>query len=256
MSAAEFTGWVESSTVPALKPGEIQVWRISLTGQPGTEAGLKELLAPEEIARAASFRFPRDHRRFVIRRTVLRQLLAAYLQSDPRAIRLEIGSHGKPCLADQPEATDLRFSCSHSADLALIALARGVELGVDLEQHHDLMEVEALARNYFSPREIQELTGVPSTCRQKVFFDGWTRKEAFVKAVGLGLTYPLNRFSVSLSLDKPAALLEVADDPSAIKKWAMLALEVRPNCSAALVYESRATGIHYHAWSAALMQKM
>jgi 4'-phosphopantetheinyl transferase len=131
----------------------------------------------------------------------------------------------------------------------LIALTRGSELGVDLEQRRPMADAEDLARSFFSPLEINELAGLPPELKLAGFFDCWTRKEAFIKAIGLGLSSPLDGFSVSLSPNQPTALLEVADDTEALKKWGLIALDVAPDYSAALVFEKRQTFLKYFTWN-------
>lgn len=249
MSAIEVADWIESAAVTVPGPGEIHFWRIPLTGQPGEENRMKKLLSAEELEQAGHFHFAHNRRRFIIRRAVLRQLLAACLGISPLAVRLEPGSHGKPVVCGQPDDGDLRFSCSHSGDWALVAVARGIELGVDLEQHRQMMDAADVAKNFFAAAEIIELAGLPPALKTAGFFNCWTRKEAFVKALGLGLSHPLNRFIVSLSPEKPAALLAVADDPGALKKWAMLSLEVIPDYSAALVFEGKSAVLKYFTWN-------
>jgi 4'-phosphopantetheinyl transferase len=248
MSAVKSTVWTEPSEVPTPKPDEVHVWRISLAGQPGETARLKELLSPEELDHAGHFHFAHHQRRFIIRRAVLRQLLAACLGGSPGAVQWEFGSHGKPVVPDQTDDRDLRFSCSHSDDWALIALARGRELGVDLEQHRPMPDAAEVANRFFAPAEIRELTSLPPALKAAGFFNCWARKEAFIKALGLGLSYPLNRFVVSLAPEKPAALLAVEDDPEAVKKWRLMTFTAIPACSAALVFEGPAAALKYFDW--------
>ncbi len=246
----DFTGWAESSAPRVLEPGEIQIWQIPLAAHVAAEGWLKELLSVEERIRAGCFHFAPDQRRFIIRRAVLRQLLALALEIEPQAIQLEFGPHGKPFVAGQAGACGLQFSCSHSADWALIALARGSELGVDLEQHRPMADAENLAKNFFSPSEINELMELPLELKTAGFFNCWTRKEAFVKAIGRGLSYPLNRFSVSLAPDKPAALLAVAEDAEVLKRWGLISLDIVSNhYSAALVFEKERTALKYFTWN-------
>jgi 4'-phosphopantetheinyl transferase len=239
MSASKPTEWRPAAEFPAPGQSEIHVWRINLNPPAAEVARHQTALSTAERERAARFRFPQDQRRFAVRRAFLRRLLAACLGVSPQAVQLESGPHGKPFVAGQAEAGGLRFSCSHSADLALVALARGIELGVDVEQHRDLNDAGDLAGAFFSTREIRELAALPPALKLAGFFNCWTRKEAFVKATGLGLSSPLNRFSVSLTPDKPAAITDVADDPDAIEKWSILSLNAGPNCSAALVFEAK-----------------
>jgi 4'-phosphopantetheinyl transferase len=210
---------------------------------------LESCLVPSERERAARFHFPHDRRRFIIRRAVLRHLLGNYAGCCPEAVCLAHTAQGKPFLEHQETPDALRFSSSHSADLALIAFARGREVGVDLEFHRPLPEAAEMAKAFFSASEIAELAQAPEAAKQKIFFDGWARKEAFVKAIGLGLSFPLNRFSVSLSPGQPAALLQVEHDPAAVERWSMQAIDASPNCSAALVGEGKDLRVAYLEWS-------
>ncbi len=131
--------------------------------------------------------------------------------------------------------------------MALIAIGRGGELGVDLELHRALPDFQDLARTFFSPVEFSALAEIPAASQVPAFFDCWTRKEAFVKALGLGLSFPLNRFTVSLGPDQPASLL-VEGNPSAVARWRMQSLDVGPNYSATLVHEEATPRIEYFEW--------
>lgn len=234
--------------IPPLASAEIHVWRISLLAPPMEIANATQVLTEEERERAGSFRFLPVQRRFVLRRTRLRQLLAAYIATDPLELRLESGPQGKPFLAKPAGSDEIQFSCSHSGDLALIAFARGVELGVDLHQHQPMNEAEDLARHYFSASEIRELAQLPPALKTIGFFNCWTRKEAFIKATGRGLSYPLDRFSVSLTPGQPAAILSAEDEPEAVNAWSLVSLEVAPDYSAALVFKDKLSQVRNLAW--------
>lgn len=240
---------IKAAEVPTLGQAEIQVWRINLAQDTAGEDRLKACLSAEERERTGRFHFAHDRRRFVIRRAALRHLLAAHLSVSPDAVRFLPGSHGKPGLLGQAGPAGLRFSCSHSADLGLVAMARGRELGVDLEQHRPLADAGDLTNAFFSPCEIAELKGVPPELKARSFFDCWSRKEAFVKAIGLGLSFPLHRFAVSLAPDQPAALLRVEDDPGAVNRWKMLSLDITADYSAALVFEGRDANLKCFEWN-------
>lgn len=240
---------IKAAEVPALGRAQIQVWRINLAQDTAGEDRLKVCLSGEERERAGRFHFAHDRRRFIIRRGVLRHLLAVHLGASRDAVRLLPGPHGKPAIPGQEGPAGLRFSCSHSADLGLVAIARGRELGVDLEQHRPLADAGKLTNAFFSPCEIAALTGVPPELKERSFFDCWTRKEAFVKAIGLGLSFPLHRFAVSLAPDQPAALLRVEDDPGAVDRWKMLSLDITPDYSAALVFEGRDANLKCFEWN-------
>jgi len=248
MSASHPTHWHEPSEVLAPGPVEIHVWKINLAA-PADVARLELFLSAEEREQAARFHFVADQRRFIIRRAVRRQLLAVCLEKKPEAVHIRFSSHGKPAIAGQEGVAGLRFSCSHSADLGLVALARGIELGVDLEQHRQLADAEGLAGTYFSDAEIRELAALPESLKAAGFYNCWTRKEAFVKAIGLGLAFPLNRFSVSLAPGRPAALLDVAEEYGPATKWTMFLMEPRPDYSAALVFEGKAAPVKFFQWN-------
>jgi 4'-phosphopantetheinyl transferase len=249
MSASRTARWHETSEVPILGKSEVHVWKINLAVPPAETSRLGNFLSAPEREQGARFHFAQDQRRFVVRRAILRRLLAASLETKPATVQFKILSHGKPQVSGQKSSDGLQFSCSHSADLALVALARGRELGVDLEQHRPLAEAEELAGKFFSSSEISELAALPEPLKTAAFFNGWTRKEAFLKAIGLGLAFPLDRFSVALTPDRSAALLSVDDDLKAAQKWTMISLDVRPDYSAALVCAGKDARIKLFNWN-------
>ena len=219
-------------TMPPLDAieGEIHIWTVALTPPQSGLSALSSLLSPDETARAARFRFACDRERFIVHRAALRQILAAYTSADPRSLDFIPGPYGKPRLAASP----LCFSASHSGPLALIALALDCELGIDLEQHRDLNDALALAARFFHPRESQRLAALadPAT-RRRAFFECWTRKEAFIKALGEGLSHPLDSFEVTLYPDQSPILRHSDGQPL---PWQLQNLPPAPNYSAALVY--------------------
>lgn len=242
----QVSGWREMFHVPTLELLEIHVWRINLIEVAAEDSPLPGCLSSKERERAARFHFARDRRRFIIRRMVLRQLLGECLNIKPEDVRLAYGPRGKPMIESD---SDLRFSCSHSGDMALIALARNREVGVDLEEHRRLTDVMDLADSFFSPLEIAQLTSLPPALKTAGFFDCWTRKEAFIKATGLGLSFPLNRFAVSLTPNRPAALLLVENDPSAVDHWRMISLTADSNYSATLAYDGNPAEVRFFQWN-------
>ena len=247
MNAPHPDRWCETSVVPMLEPGEIHVWKIHLAA-PAAAIQLEKFLSAEERERAARFHFAADKNRFITCRAVLRQLLAAQVGATPDALRFESRPHGKPVVSGQKNAAGLHFNCSHSADWGLVALARDGEVGVDLEQHRHHTDVGALAERFFSAAEIGALKTLPEALKTMGFFNAWTRKEAFVKALGLGLAFPLNGFSVTLAPGQPAALLDVVGDPEAVRKWTLAALDVRPDYSAALVFAGHGSRLKHFHW--------
>ena len=176
-----------------------------------SSAHLPGYLSPDERERADRFVFARDRDRFVAGRAFLRLLLAQYLGCEPRALRFRYGPNGKPALAD--ERSDLHFNLAHSGALAVCALARGSELGVDLERLRPIRDAEGVVRSAFSPREVARLESLPETARLRAFYEGWTRKEAFLKALGHGLARPLDSFDVTLGPGEPPRLLRTLGRP-------------------------------------------
>jgi len=174
-----------------------------------TLAALTAVIGADERARAERFRFPRDRRRFVVRRARLRQLLGAWVGRAPAALTFTENSHGKPVLADGPP-----FSLSHSADMMMLAIG-DAEIGCDLEWIDPALDWPPLAETFFTTTERAALTTLPAEAARRAFFACWARKEAFVKALGLGLSYPLDAFDVSVGA--------TAELVSGGEGWAMIA---------------------------------
>jgi 4'-phosphopantetheinyl transferase len=195
------------------------------------------LLSGDETRRANRFHFGRDRRRYVAGRATLRVLLGRYLDRDPASLRFRYGAHGKPALGSLPGEPDVRFNLAHSEDLALLAFARGREVGVDLERMRPLPVVERIAETAFSCQERAKLKRLAPEQRQAAFYAGWTRKEAYVKARGEGLGLPLGQFDVSLAPGEPAKLIEVRGAPREAGRWTLMALDVAPGYAAALAVE-------------------
>jgi 4'-phosphopantetheinyl transferase len=189
----------------------------------------RDKLDAEERAQAQRFRFDRDRRRYVVRHLWLRELLARRLECSPREIRFAHNPFGKPALPGR----DLNFNLSRSAGKALCVVAQGVELGCDLELRNRDLATDAVAERFFSPIEQLCLSSLPADRRVEGFFNCWTRKEAYIKARGLGLSYPLDAFDVSLAPDEPARLLRGCEG------WSVQSFEPAPGFAAAVVAEAR-----------------
>ncbi len=195
-------------------PDEVHVWHADLDRLP--EAVLAASLSADERERGRRFHFERDRRRFVTARGLLRLVLGRYLDMRPAGVRFGYGPRGKPFLAS---ADGLRFNVSHSGGLALLAFAWRREVGVDVERLRPVPEAEDIAGRYFSPWEAAELRRLPKGERAAAFFRCWTRKEAFVKATGDGLSRPLDGFDVTVAPGEPARLLRVAGEPGAAGRF-------------------------------------
>jgi len=205
-------------------------------------------LSEDEQARAERFYFQIDRERFVVARGALREILGVYLNRAAKSVLFCYGPHGKPALAHDPGRNTIHFNVSHSHGVALYAVTRGREIGIDLEFIRESLEVEQLAERFFSQREIATLRGLPVNLRKHAFFLCWTRKEAYIKARGEGLSLPLDQFDVSLIPGEPAALLRTQADPDETLRWSLQELSVDPGYVSALAVEGRGWSLSCWQW--------
>jgi 4'-phosphopantetheinyl transferase len=203
-----------------MAPATIEVLRLGLDVSAERLAQLREVLSADELQRAARLHFARDADRFVAGRGLLRSALAERVGQRPQDLRFAYGPAGKPSLADHPE---VRFNAAGAADAALVAIAGGIEVGVDLEHLQDGADDLAVARRLFCPVEIAELERLGADERQAAFLRAWTRKEAYIKALGAGLRVQLDQFAVSLLPGEPAALRWTRESVEA-GRWSLVDL--------------------------------
>lgn len=189
-----------------------------------------DLLDSEECVRAQRFRFDRDRRHYIVRRGWLRALLSHQLGWPPREIHFSCNSFGKPSLRER----NLGFNLSCSAGKALCVIAQGLDLGCDLEQRNPELASDDIAERFFSPLERNQLSSLASDRWLEGFFNCWTRKEAYIKARGFGLSYPLHTFDVSLAPEEPASLMRGCEG------WSVQSFEPAPGFVAAVVAEDLA----------------
>jgi 4'-phosphopantetheinyl transferase len=242
--------WLPLVAPLSLSPHTVHVIRIPLQVEDDTLSQLKTLLCPDEVARADRYKVPQPRRHFIVCRATLRQLLGTCLNCPATEIDFTYGEHGKPALQQQTAAPRLEFSVSHSADQALIAIAHDRPIGVDIEQIDPAVRILKLATRFFSSRESAELTNLPECDQLAGFYRGWTSKEAYLKATGCGLSFPLNKFSVSLNPHQPAKLIEVIDQPDELNRWHLTALDPLPGFAAAILfYAARSEQIQLQRWS-------
>jgi 4'-phosphopantetheinyl transferase len=195
------------------------------------------VLTADEIARAEHFSFEKDRNRFVVARGLLRVLLAAYLRVEPQQLRFCYNAYGKPALDDALQECALQFNLSHSQGLALFAFAYQRVVGIDVEYMRAGIEYEQLAQHFFSPYEHEVLQALPNEMRREAFFNCWTRKEAYIKARGEGLSIPLDAFAVSLRPGESAALLNNREDLREVTRWSLCALAPGTEYAGALAVE-------------------
>lgn len=229
--------WVAPDAPPALHIDEVHVWRVWLDIPAGDLDRRLSTLTVDEQDRARRFHFEVDRARFVVARATLRAILGQYLAREPGAVRFRYGAHGKPALNDDAVADPLRFNLSHSAGVALCAVTRGREVGVDVERIDSRRADDGIVRRFLSPHESHVFFGLAPHERVDAFFRCWTRKEAYIKARGDGVALSLAEFDVSLAPGDPPALLRTRHDPRDALRWTLRDLAVGAGFAGALAAE-------------------
>jgi len=228
--------WLPPPRPLDLRSDQVHVWRIQLSSIPLNEDALSEA----ERQRAARFHFDKDRDRYIVSHASLRDILSRYLQSEPHDLKFAANEFGKPFLPDH----NIEFNLSHSGDLGLIAVTRGRKVGVDIELIREDIELENLAARFFSPREISELMALTIEQRTRGFFNCWARKEAYIKAHGLGLSLPLDSFDVSL--DERALLRATRPDADEASRWMMLSLDTNSGYAGAVAVQGN--NVDFKCW--------
>ncbi len=231
---------------PRPRPGLVEVWRVELEVDDEQLADHRADLAPNELARADRFIVEPPRRQFTVTRSVLRRLLGAALERDPKSLSFLYGQDGKPSLT----GGELAFNVSHSHGRALVAIAAGGTLGVDLEEVRDEVRYERLGERYFSEPERAVLRALPPEEKAAAFFRCWARKEAWLKAKGTGLRLALAGFDVTLAPGEPARLLATRFDDEEASRWSLLELDAGPGYQAALAWLGETPELEQHLWTA------
>lgn len=223
----------------ALPLGEVHVWPIELDRHIRQMEELHASLSEDEQRRAARFRFPQDRDRWIAAHSLLRVILSCYLETRPELLRFALGPYGKPALIGD----SLQFNLSHSDRMALIAVAKHGEVGVDIERRRSNFSPEELARQFFSPAEQAVLLSLPSDQRHEFFFTLWTGKEAYVKARGTGLSFPLAQLTLRPDTNTPTLWAEDASSDHSHPPISLTRLNISENYAAALAFEGSLTAI-------------
>jgi 4'-phosphopantetheinyl transferase len=228
--------WHRAPDTYVLPPNEVHVWRASLHQSPSSFARLLEALSAQECARAERYHFEPDRRRSIIGHGLARLLLAHCLGVSAQDLRFNQNAFGKPELP-RGAVPHLHFNISHSGEWILIALSLGRELGIDVEHERKDMATAEIAARFFSPLECSTLAALPTLKRCEAFFSCWTRKEAYLKARGDGLSLPLDQFDVAFAPGQEPRLISTRHDPAEAHRWKLMALHAGPGYAAALAVE-------------------
>ncbi|HJU91868.1 MAG TPA: 4'-phosphopantetheinyl transferase superfamily protein [Pyrinomonadaceae bacterium] len=233
------TTWSHAPASPSLQSGEIHVWRVDLEQPEEVVQQFRSTLEDDELNRADRFHFDKDRRAFTVSRGFLRHVLGRYTATKPEALRFSYGPYGKPSL-DQNDSS-LRFNMSHSRGVGLVAVSEAKELGVDVEYIRADFASEDIARRFFSANEVAAFNALPIQQRVAAFFRCWTRKEAYIKAIGRGLSQALDGFDVTLAPEAPPALLRADEDDAS--RWWLSDIDVGSDYAAALVVEGQLSSV-------------
>jgi 4'-phosphopantetheinyl transferase len=236
----EIYEWKPGSPDPAtrsLGEHEVHVWHGPLDSFAPELPQLQDLLSDDEKERAGRFHFEKNRAEYVLTRGRLRILLASYLSSSPLDLCFSYSTHGKPGLSKPAPAAGLSFNVSHTDGFAICAFARNRKIGIDVEHVRKNFDAEQIAERFFSVAERAALRNLPEERRHEAFFRCWTRKEAYIKAIGEGLSHPLHQFDVSLTADEPAALLGTRPHESEAGRWLLCDIPLPANYIAAVAVE-------------------
>lgn len=220
-----------------LHRNEVHIWHGTFSPTHLEELTPLNLLSEDETARMSRFRFEKDQKNFLLCRSMLRILLASYLGDPPAELRFAYSAHGKPTLAIS--SGSLEFNLSHSNGNFLVAITLARKVGVDIEFLKRDLDVLDIARRFFSSAEKRAIEDLPDELRQDAFFSCWTRKEAFIKARGEGLSCPLDSFDVSVMPDEESVNLATRPDSSEADRWTLRSLKCFPGYRAAVAVESK-----------------
>jgi len=242
------SSWYPPPKILMLGSDEVHVWRAALNLKASQVQNLHQTLSADEQVRAKRFYFQKDRERFIVARGQLRAILGRYLKTEPSQLRFCYTPHGKPSLDMEIGADAIRFNLSHSQGLALYAITRSREVGVDVEFIRPELVEEQIAERFFSPREVTALRALLTNIQQEAFFNCWTRKEAYIKARGEGLTLRLDQFDVSLTPGQPATLLSTNGDPQEASRWSLRNLSLETAYVAALAVEGHGWRLKCWQW--------
>ena len=212
-----------------------------MDASPGHVQHYERVLSSDERTKAGRFRFARDEQHFILARGILRTLTGHYLALSPEQVSFHYNQYGRPEIVSP--STTLHFNISHSHELALLAFTHHRELGVDVEFMDERVNYDEVAHATFSPHEAATVSSLSGDAKRQAFFNCWTRKEAYIKARGIGISLDLTRFDVSLIPGEPTALVQNREDSREVSRWRFAALDPAPDYAAALAVE----GQHWHA---------
>lgn len=230
--------WLTPTEPLTLQQNDVHIWRVSLATSEAEIGRMHTTLSEEEQQRAARFRFAIHQQRFVVARGVLRALLGRYLDIDSRDIQFHTTQYGKPYIKQLLHNSELCFNVSHSHEMALMAFTRDRRIGIDIEYRRTIVDIDSIARHFFASAEVKTLLELSPQIQPIAFLNCWTRKEAYIKGLGEGLSHPLHTFTVTLAPGERARLVSDNTDPTAPDRWHFTSFVAHPDYQSAVAVES------------------
>ena len=240
--------WPPPPTTPSLNDLELHVWAIHLNTSSTRVSRCAALLSAEEAQRAAKFRFERDQRRFIVAHGALRAILAPYAGLAPETLNFVQSPRGKPSLTGLAGKTAPHFNLTHSDELALVAVTAVCPVGIDVELIRPINDASGIADRFFSPRESRSLAAWPPAQKSAAFFNLWTRKEAWLKATGQGISESLDKVEVSFLPDEPVRLISLPEAAGAAREWSLFDLRPASGFVGAAAICSVAVQLRHWVW--------
>lgn len=242
--------WQERPSTTHLPNDQVHVWAVNLDQTSHERDAFWQTFTEEEQNRAERFYFEHDKFHFIVARGVLRQLLASYLDILPGDVTFAYGHNGKPELARGHHSNGriLQFNLSHTRGMGLIGVSWNRMLGVDIERVRPLEDGPNIAKRFFSKWEVEQFFALPEALYPQAFFNCWTRKEAFIKAIGDGLTYPLANFDVTLQPGQEVKLIRVEGSRKKAEKWRLISLEPADGYVGAVIAEGKGWRVNRYRW--------
>jgi 4'-phosphopantetheinyl transferase len=240
--------WNTPPTHLLLPKKDVHIWRAVLDLPSSSLQEFKSKLSADERIKADRFRFERDRNRFIVSSGILKTILGYYIGTEPGEIRFCYENRGKPRLDDAFHDTGIHFNVCHSEGLALYIFTRDHKVGIDIERVRDFPEMVQIIEQFFSVREKMVFRRLPDSKKREAFFNCWTRKEAFIKAIGEGFFYPLNQFDVSFAPDEPSRLLTIEGDSEKVSQWLMGSIKPALGFTAAFAVQSHDWRLHFWQW--------
>ena len=236
------TSWPQPPVALSALESNVHVWAVRLDDASVDLGRGFDLLSPDERERAARFKFERHRRRYLVAHIALHEILSRYLPIEPARLSFDLGSNGKPKLAQTLAPSDIEFNLSHSNEMALLAVTRKREVGVDIEHAREKFVFQEVAERFFTAKEFAAMRGLPSTFQRQAFFKCWTSKEAFLKAKGTGLSGALDEVEITLGSDN---LLRIGAN---VPNWWLFELDPIAGYEAALVVANARVPIDCYQW--------